>query len=132
MRSLSTKSLYYLARNTEHDPPYWRGAVWVNVSIIHSCHFFYFTLISLLLKQINYLALDALRHYARSGGPHAVIAAELYEQLRAKLVHNIAEQFARTGYLWEHYNDQTGEGMGTKPFTGWTALLLSILAESYD
>lgn len=111
LRSLSTKSLYYLARNTEHDPPYWRGAVWVN---------------------INYLALDALRHYARSGGPHAVIAAELYEQLRAKLVHNIAEQFARTGYLWEHYNDQTGEGMGTKPFTGWTALLLSILAESYD
>uniref|UniRef100_A0A914I6Y3 Mannosyl-oligosaccharide glucosidase n=1 Tax=Globodera rostochiensis TaxID=31243 RepID=A0A914I6Y3_GLORO len=111
LRSLSTKSPYYLARNTEHDPPYWRGPIWIN---------------------INYLALDALRHYATSDGPFAKMSLELYHRLRDNVIHNIAEQYTRTGFLWENYNDRTGEGMGTRPFTGWTALVVNILAEKFD
>jgi Glycosyl hydrolase family 63 C-terminal domain len=49
LRSLANSSSLYLARNTEHDAPYWRGPVWVN---------------------INYLALRALHHYSRLDGPH--------------------------------------------------------------
>lgn len=82
--------------------------------------------------QINYLALDALRHYAYSGGPQSRLAGELYDQLRTNVITNIAEQYAKTGFFWEHYNDRTGEGMGTRPFTGWTALVLNIMAESFD
>ena len=43
LRSLSRDSPLYMQRNTEHDPPYWRGSVWIN---------------------INYLALRALHGYA--------------------------------------------------------------------
>ncbi|KAI8426911.1 hypothetical protein MSG28_014581 [Choristoneura fumiferana] len=65
LRSLSKSSPLYMKRNTEHDPPYWRGQVWVN---------------------INYLALSALRHYSRAGGPHAARAGQLHDRLRENIV----------------------------------------------
>lgn len=102
LRSLSRSASLYQARNTEHDPPYWRGAIWVNV---------------------NYLAVQALRHYASMPGPHQGRAAQLHAELRANLVGNIVRQYQATGYLWEQYDDATGQGKGSHPFTGWTALV---------
>lgn len=96
--------------NTQHDGPYWRGPIWINM---------------------NYLTLAALKHYSFSG-PHSEIARSLYSELRHNIVTNIATQYQTTGHFWEHYHDKTGKGAGSHPFTGWTALILNIMAEKYD
>ncbi|XP_074721407.1 mannosyl-oligosaccharide glucosidase [Strix uralensis] len=110
LRSLSRDSPFYLQRNTQHDPPYWRGSVWVN---------------------INYLALRALRGYAEAAGPQRERAAELYRELRHNLVANVYRQFSESGFLWEHYSDSTGRGQGCRPFAGWSALVVLVMAEDY-
>ncbi|KAL4718810.1 hypothetical protein ACJJTC_016451 [Scirpophaga incertulas] len=110
LRSLSKSSPMYMRRNTEHDPPYWRGQVWANV---------------------NYLALSALAHYGAVAGPHMQRAKELHSRLRANVVRNILAEYKRTGYLWEQYSGEDGKGSGCKPFTGWTALVTLMMAEEY-
>ncbi|XP_041968644.1 mannosyl-oligosaccharide glucosidase [Aricia agestis] len=110
LRSLSKSAPLHMARNTEHDPPYWRGQVWLN---------------------INYLALHALKHYALAPGPHAARAAHLHAALRDNVVRNVLSEYKRTGYLWEQYSGEDGRGSGCRPFTGWTALVVLIMAEDY-
>lgn len=110
LRSLAKSSPLYMKRNTEHDPPYWRGQIWIN---------------------INYLALRSLHHYMRADGPYADQAKEIYQELRKNVVSNVIKQYKVTGYLWEQYNDQTGKGSGCYPFTGWSALFVTIMAEKY-
>uniref|UniRef100_A0A7N1A481 Glycosyl hydrolase family 63 C-terminal domain-containing protein n=1 Tax=Kalanchoe fedtschenkoi TaxID=63787 RepID=A0A7N1A481_KALFE len=65
LRSLSRSSSVYMKRNTEHDPPYWRGPIWMNM---------------------NYLILSALHHYAQEGGPYKDRAQTIYSDLRSNLV----------------------------------------------
>lgn len=110
LRSLATTSSLYKKYNTEHDAPYWRGQIWIN---------------------LNFLTLRALKHYSQVEGPHRVLATELHEQLRENLVGNIVEQYHASGYLWEQYDDGRGVGMGSHPFTGWTALVALIATGAY-
>lgn len=110
LRSLAKKSPLYGKRNTEHDPPYWRGAIWINM---------------------NYLAVSALHHYGSTEGPHRERARRLYEELRGNVVGNVLREYARTGYVWEQYDDATGSGKGSHPFTGWSALFTLMMAELY-
>ena len=110
LRSLAKNSPLYNKHNTEHDPPYWRGAIWINM---------------------NYLALGALHFYSSAPGPYQDTALGIYKELRQNIISNVFQQYKATGFIWENYNDNTGEGKGSHPFTGWSALVLSIMAEDY-
>lgn len=112
-RSLSRKDRLYMKRNTEHDPPYWRGQIWINM---------------------NFLAIRALKYYAEAPTtPTEIssIAKDIYERLRTNVVNNIYKEYRRTGYIWENYSDTTGQGQGCHPFTGWSALVVLMMAQEY-
>ena len=82
--------------------------------------------------NLNFLAVRALHHYAfHAKGPHSREAERVYHKLRAAVVENVAKEYRRTGYVWEQYNDETGEGQGCRPFTGWSALVVLIMGEKY-
>ena len=110
IRSLSKSDPLYRKYNTEHDPPYWRGAIWIN---------------------LNFLAVRALHHYSQVEGPYQDLCSQLYEQLRSNIIENIFENYRRTGYVWENYDDKTGEGKGCHPFTGWSSLVVLMMGEMY-
>ncbi|VDO23187.1 unnamed protein product [Haemonchus placei] len=70
LRSIAQSSPYYGARNTEHDPPYWRGNIWINV---------------------NYMVLSALNYYGSIPGPSRATARTAFAELKKNLVTNIAK-----------------------------------------
>ncbi|XP_053313985.1 mannosyl-oligosaccharide glucosidase [Spea bombifrons] len=110
LRSLAKSSPLYMQRNTEHDAPYWRGPIWMNM---------------------NYLAVRALHAYSRLEGPYRQRARDLYRELRENLLANLYRQYRDTGFLWEQYHDETGRGQGCYPFTGWSSLIVLVMAEQY-
>lgn len=110
LRSLAKSAPLYDKRNTEHDPPYWRSAIWINM---------------------NYLTLRSLKNYASLAGPNQDKAAKIYAELRQNVVNNILKNYDQTGYVWEQYDDKTGQGKGSHPFTGWSALVVLIMSEIY-
>ena len=79
----------------------------------------------------RYSSHRSLKFYSERPGPNREAAATIYLQLRKNLLSNISEQYKKTGYLWEQYSDVDGQGKGCKPFTGWSALVALIAAESY-
>ncbi|KAK8079739.1 hypothetical protein PG997_007557 [Apiospora hydei] len=84
---------------------YWRGAVWMNM---------------------NVLAVQQLHALAVTGGPEKIRAARLGAELRRNVVQTVYNSWATTGFVWEQYSDKTGEGKGSRAFTGWTACIVLI------
>ncbi|XP_062606272.1 uncharacterized protein LOC134268085 [Saccostrea cucullata] len=110
IRSLSLKSEFYNTPNTVTDPPHWRGGIWINM---------------------NYLIISGLHHYSQVPGPYQNQASNIYTELRKNVVENIFKQYYERGYVFEQYDDMTGTGRGSFPFTGWSALVVNIMAEKY-
>jgi mannosyl-oligosaccharide glucosidase len=108
LQSLSERSRELLKESrTEHEN-YWTGPIWLN---------------------INFMFLRALKlKYNALVGQEAV---QMYKTVRADLIRNLAKEYEATGNLWENYHWVTGAGQGTSPFTGWSALIVLILAEQY-
>eukprot|EP01113_Clastostelium_recurvatum_P025714 TRINITY_DN3093_c0_g1_i2.p1 TRINITY_DN3093_c0_g1~~TRINITY_DN3093_c0_g1_i2.p1 ORF type:complete len:878 (-),score=221.77 TRINITY_DN3093_c0_g1_i2:22-2379(-) len=106
LRSLSKSSPYF-----GKDENYWRGPIWIN---------------------INYLTLRALkRFYIGKAGPYEHLCQETYRLLRSNLVSNMYRVYQETGYIWEQYHPLTGQGQRSHPFTGWSSLIVLIMAELY-
>jgi mannosyl-oligosaccharide glucosidase len=72
---------------------------------------------------------DASRQkIAQQKGPHQTQATKLYTDLRKNLVDTVYESWKETGFAWEQYNPETGKGQRTQHFTGWTSLVVKIMA----
>ncbi|KFK44494.1 hypothetical protein AALP_AA1G264500 [Arabis alpina] len=108
--SLGKTSSLYMKYNTEHEAPYWRGAIWMNM---------------------NYMILSSLHHYSIVDGPYSDKARTIYEELRSNLIRNVVRNYNQTGYIWEHYDQTKGTGEGARVFTGWSALIVLIMSEEY-
>ena len=68
------------------------------------------------------------QNVATQDGPHKETARDLYSRLRNNIVHTVYESWAETGFAWEQYNPETGKGQRTQHFTGWTSLVVKIMA----
>ena len=102
IRSLSRRDPHY---GTGEN--YWRGPIWV---------------------PLNYLILNQLLLLATQSGPQQHRARAIYVELRQNIVGTVFESWKKTGFAWEQYNPETGEGQRTQYFTGWTALAVRIMA----
>ncbi|KAI9669822.1 MAG: Processing alpha glucosidase I [Caeruleum heppii] len=101
IRSLSQKDEFY-----QTDENYWRSPVWMN---------------------INYLVLTNLLNIAEQPGPQRAKATKLYNSLRRNLISTVYDEWERTGFAWEQYHPDTGQGQRTQHFTGWTSLVVKML-----
>jgi mannosyl-oligosaccharide glucosidase len=121
IRSLSKKNEFY---GTGEN--YWRGPIWINMNYL---------IVSELLVSRSYAIPDSealinpvIQKYAQTKGPYQAKAKELYIQLRLNLVKTIFDAYTETGFAWEQYNPETGKGQRTQHFTGWTSLVVKIMA----
>ena len=69
-----------------------------------------------------------MQNVATSKGPFKEQARKLYTQLRRNLVDTVYKSWVETGFAWEQYNPSTGAGQRTQHFTGWTSLVVKIMA----
>ena len=56
-------------------------------------------------------------------------ARRLYHTLKKDVVDNVLRQWQETGFLFENYDSSTGKGRGTRPFTGWSALVVLLMGD---
>jgi mannosyl-oligosaccharide glucosidase len=104
IRSLSKQDFKF-----HKDEDYWRGHIWIN---------------------INYLALEALYYYGSQSDVDSEVklaANEAYIELRKNIVNNVYNVYQETGYAWEQYNEETGNGQRTRHFLGWTSLVILMM-----
>lgn len=92
---------------------YWTGSVWM---------------------PFNFLTLAALKtKYGAEPGVYQKRALEIYKSLRQTILENTMRVFEETGQFWENYSsEEDGEGKSGRQFTGWTSLVLLIMAEMFD
>ncbi|KAK4230018.1 hypothetical protein QBC38DRAFT_496954 [Podospora fimiseda] len=58
---------------------------------------------------------------------HLNRATKLAKELKENLVETVYNSWSRTGFFWEQYDDKTGEGKGSRAFTGWTGASILLI-----
>lgn len=84
--------------------------------------------VALPLMIARFEADSILQDTAMVSGPHQEQAREMYSKLRKNLVENVFREWKRTGFAWEQYNPETGKGQRTQHFTGWTSMVVNMMA----
>jgi mannosyl-oligosaccharide glucosidase len=102
VRSLSPDSSRYGVGDN-----YWRSPIWIN---------------------FNFLIIEKLLDLAQRPGPTQQRCREIYVELRRNVINTVYNSWKETGYAWEHFDPSDGHGQGTQGFTGWTALVVKIMA----
>ena len=69
-----------------------------------------------------------MQELAKSNGSHSVRARTMYSELRRNVVSTVYNSWKDTHFAWEQYNPETGAGQRTQHFTGWTSLVVKIMA----
>lgn len=110
LRSLSEKDPYYMKGDA-----YWTGLLWLNINYLAVSALFKYA------NTIEYPMSSSLRDKIRNA----------YQELRLGLMRLVVDQYVETGFIWEVYDAATGNGRDNHPFTGWSALIVNILAELY-
>ena len=106
VRSLSKSDEFY--KTSEN---YWRSPIWIHMNY-------------LILQNIKDYHLDSSSHMSNELKKKF---ADAYRDLRVNLVNNVFKQWQKTGFVWEQYDDETGDAKGAKNFLGWTSTILLIM-----
>ncbi|KAG0265379.1 Processing alpha glucosidase I [Actinomortierella ambigua] len=101
LRSLSKQDEFFATGEN-----YWKGPIWIN---------------------LNFLVLRSLKANYMVEGPHQERVKTVYNELRDNLIRNIYKEYERTGYVWEQYDEASGEGRRSHPFTGWTSMVVLMM-----
>ena len=160
LTSPSLLTLYGLRSLSSTDPKYataedyWRGHIWINLNHLacqalaamaataqHSSQQQGKGMLGSLWEGLGLAHrrewVEEFRHLldhltpARWEGGDAERLTRLYAQLREAVVGVVYDNYQRKGFLYENYNSTTGEGRGSHPFTGWTALVVSLMSERF-
>ena len=150
LRSLSSEDAKFAT-----DENYWRGAVWININYLAIVALAQYAHLAphssgLLSSVLSILGggsgggrrSDEFAHLLdhsspirwgeeQTSGLDGARLTAMYEGLRSNVVNNIHQQYETKGYLYENYNSTDGNGRGSHPFTGWTALVVNVMAEKY-
>ena len=62
------------------------------------------------------MTVRALEYYSKEIGPHSEKANQIFHELRGNIVKNVFEQYKKTGFIWENYNQDTGRFLSLAPF----------------
>jgi mannosyl-oligosaccharide glucosidase len=130
LRSLSAKNEFYGT-----DENYWRGPIWINMNYLALKNLYVSPSLLCTLAPpclpgnttpADYSLLQVIATAPTS--PYKSRATTIYSTLRTNLVNNVFNEWERTGFAWEQYNPETGHGQRTQHFTGWTSLVVKIMA----
>jgi len=111
LRGVSKRDIFYFP-----GTGYWRGPVWISVN--------YIVLRGLKKYFMNYVPVTPLNDVMKD-------PKDLYEALRRNLVQAVYDNWEPEHLFYENFNDVTGKGQYSHPFTGWTTLILLIMSERY-